>query len=651
MKKILFIVPPFNNNSNLQYITPPLGIIRVASLLDREAYEIKLMDFPLKIKQKEIPPGPDFYQRCALMILAEGFDIIAFTTLSSNYASVLNIARHVKLLNKELPIVLGGQHATLYASETLSRFDCIDYIIMGDGEVPFKLLADKLSGINKQIDFKDIPGLCFKHADGKVYLSRPYLLEDMQYLPPMNYDFINLTAYRDNSSSFTLLIESGRGCGHNCIICSCCYNINKTRLRSVDSIIEEIVSLKQKNEVDEFYLYDLFLYPESEIVKFCEKIRERNIVIRWFSRARIDALSPKLLETIYSAGCTKLLVNPESLKTNNGKTFRRNRIIDFPRCQEVLAYAGNIGIGTTVYLTLGYPDDSEEFVNQLMSLILEIATYRNVFISLRNVGILPGKNLPPGAEIVPGIFPFEGINFLGPDEILEEDRSLINEYPDLFSSYYYSGESYETNAYLARYFPEVATYFQLTFLLLCNKLQDGPLPIFKEMISSIPVEEERVTGKRGFAESFIRVVKRQFHDRPDCLEIIEYEKILYDLSRGNTVPSSLTKVNDGVFIKKFNFCIEEQIKYIREKRPLKTIHTEKSEYYLFVKKNYGIKINRIGLFLYSFLLSTLAHNRLDDVIRQVAGQVTDLPFATVKEKCEAIYPACIKENLIRALNF
>ena len=100
MKKILFIVPPFNNNSNLQYIAPPLGIIRVASFLDRETYEIKLMDFPLKIKQKEIPAGPDFYQRCALMILAEGIDIIAFTTLFSNYASVLNIARHVSSITK-----------------------------------------------------------------------------------------------------------------------------------------------------------------------------------------------------------------------------------------------------------------------------------------------------------------------------------------------------------------------------------------------------------------------------------------------------------------------------------------------------------------------------------------------------------------------
>lgn len=650
MKKILFVVPPFNNNKNLQYITPPLGIVRVASSLNREDYEIKLVDFPIKMKQNEIPLGPDFYQRCASMIVSEDFDIIAFTTLSLNFASVLNIAKHVKLLNKELPIVLGGQHATLYVNETLSRFECIDYIIRGDGEVPFKLLADKLTGINKQIAFKDIPGLCFKDAAEKVCISKPYLLEDMQDLPPINYDFINLTEYRDNSSTFTLLIESGRGCGHNCVICSCCYNINKTRLRSVDSVIEEIISLKQETEVDEFYLYDFFLYSESEIVRFCEKLREKDTRIRWFSRTRIDALSPKLLEAIYGAGCTKLLVNPENLKTNNGKTFRRNRIIDFPACQELIAYSGKIGIATTVYLTLGYPDDNEEFVNQLMSFILEIATYRNVFISLRNVGVLPGKKPPPGAESVLGMHSSTGVNFLGLDEILEEDRSLINVYPDLFSSYYYTSENYKTNTYVARYFPEVATYFRLTFLLLCDRLQDGPLPAFNEILSKMSVTEERVTGKRGFMELFVQAVKSQFHDSPDCLEIIEYEKILYDLSQGDTVPSSLIKVNEGVYIKKFNFCIEKQFKCIRERPPSKTIHTEKSEYYIFIKKGSGIKINRIGLFLYSFLLSTLACNRLDDVIRQVAGQVTELPFDVVKEKCEAVYSACVNENLIRVLN-
>ena len=55
-------------------------------------------------------------------------------------------ARRLKSLSPDISIVVGGQHASLFASEISDRYrDCIDGVIQGEAEAPLLTICRALA--------------------------------------------------------------------------------------------------------------------------------------------------------------------------------------------------------------------------------------------------------------------------------------------------------------------------------------------------------------------------------------------------------------------------------------------------------------------------------------------------------------------------
>ena len=122
----------------------------------------------------------------------------------------LLLARTLRKIDPEIEIVFGGNSASYWWRE-LAAYDCIDHIVLGDGEVP--LLALCQGDLNP-------PNCVTRDPDGTprrlplAYVQGAKNTEDIHY---SNFDEIFLS--KMDASAFSGWVAPGKGCGENCLYC------------------------------------------------------------------------------------------------------------------------------------------------------------------------------------------------------------------------------------------------------------------------------------------------------------------------------------------------------------------------------------------------------------------------------------------------
>ena len=71
-------------------------------------------------------------------------DVLGFTALGCNFVCTCKVASHVKAARPELPVLLGGPHATILSEEILQSFDCFDIVVRNEAEIQLPRLLDVL---------------------------------------------------------------------------------------------------------------------------------------------------------------------------------------------------------------------------------------------------------------------------------------------------------------------------------------------------------------------------------------------------------------------------------------------------------------------------------------------------------------------------
>ena len=126
----------------------PVGLLTIASYLRRNRKRIDVQVVDLHHEHRPVP---------------EAHVVGISTTSTLNYRGVLRLAAQAK--EADATVVLGGPHATQLAEQILrNRSDIVDYVIRGNGEVPFAGLLDVL----RQGDLHEIPSLSWKDRSGSV---------------------------------------------------------------------------------------------------------------------------------------------------------------------------------------------------------------------------------------------------------------------------------------------------------------------------------------------------------------------------------------------------------------------------------------------------------------------------------------------------
>ena len=122
----------------------------------------------------------------------------------------LLIARTLRKIDPSIRIVVGGNSASYWWRE-LNAFDCIDHIVLGDGELPLLALC--------QGD-PSPPNCVTRDPDGRprrlplAYVQGAKNTEDIYYS-----HFNELFLSQMDLHSFSGWVAPGKGCGENCLYC------------------------------------------------------------------------------------------------------------------------------------------------------------------------------------------------------------------------------------------------------------------------------------------------------------------------------------------------------------------------------------------------------------------------------------------------
>lgn len=341
------------NRSVYKFHSPPIGLMYLASYLEREfpGIELELMDM-------KISAGG----AAGVARRAAGFkpDIVGLGAMTVHAPELIATAEAVR---EKLPgalMIAGGPHATCFAGKLLSATTAFDAAVLGEGE---RALCNIVRAYENGGDIDSINAVATrKHLD---YSERD-IIENLDDLPFPAWEKIDITEYF-KYPSFTILgrrrymaLFTSRACPFHCIYC---HNIfgNRFRPRSPESVIAEIKTLIEKYGIRDFdILDDVFNLNRQRAADICRMIIDEglDIEIAFPNGLRSDLLDEEMISLLRRAGTTYISFAIETASPRLQKMIRKNLKLD--RAENAIRIANRMGILCNGFFMLGFPTETEE---------------------------------------------------------------------------------------------------------------------------------------------------------------------------------------------------------------------------------------------------------------------------------------------------
>ena len=408
-------------------VHPHLGLLSLAAAAEADGHEVQIYDPKRLIKFGKLRYDASLYEHVAAELLALRPQAVGFTTLGCSFLFALNVAALLKRREPDLPLLLGGPHATMLHRQILERFPQFDIVARHECDEIFAAVLDGL----EQRRFNLIPGMSWRVASGRSGLrfteGKPKV-EDLDTLPIASYDH-----YPVPELGLELLrIEAGRGCPFMCTFCSTAGFFQRSfRLKSAGRLVRELDILHERYGFRDFKLdHDMFTVNKRKVLEFCEAVTGRGY--RWRASARVDCVDAQLLTRMAQAGCVGLYFGIETGSARMQKICQKR--LDLSLVHPILELADQLGIETTASFITGYPEEQQQDQNDTLDM-LGACFRRSCLPQLHMLAPEPGT---PMFEQRGDELQYDGYG--GPynaELVGPEDQALVLRHPDIFQTYYH----------------------------------------------------------------------------------------------------------------------------------------------------------------------------------------------------------------------
>jgi hypothetical protein len=410
---------------NLQ---PHLGLISLIAALRGSGHEAELYDPKVALTKGDLSLGPGLYRAAAEQILAREPEVVGFTSLGCNFTCTLQIAAGVRRRRPDIPILLGGPHASIIDREILERHEQFDVIVRGEAEATIGGLFEALGGVRA---LETVDGLTYRR-NGRVARTQdagPIL--DLDTLPMPAYDAFPIEELQLSA----LDVDAGRGCPFHCAFCSTASFFGRRyRIKSAQRLVAELDTLAARYGIRDFNLtHDLFTVNKQSVRAFCAAVAERGY--GWNCSARMDCVDDALLKEMREAGCNAIYYGVET------GSQRLQRVVDkrldltlyHPRVRSSLA----LGFKTTVSFITGFPAETPADRDETLELIRESVADHPSGLQVQLHLLVPEPGTALHAQHAPSLA-YDGhvsdFNF----PLLEpEDPAIIASDPEVFACHHY----------------------------------------------------------------------------------------------------------------------------------------------------------------------------------------------------------------------
>ena len=370
---ILLINPPWltkdgNIWHGIRSTWPPLGLLYVAAYAEARGRSVHVMD--VNAEKLHFADIERFIQEHQPRY-------VGFTAVTAQIINTRRIAEITKRVSPHSKVVVGGIHATALPDEVL-RDPNIDFVIRGEGELPFFALVDEQPPAS-------IGGLSYRGGNSLQPIQHNPLAEpiqDLDALPTPAYHLIHFALYEPAVGAYLRLpainMTMTRGCPGKCTFCNSAETALRTR--SPGHVVDEIHTLQRRYGIKEVNFYDdTFTIYKQEVAQMCDLIVERRIDLTWSCFARTDCVSPPLLQKMRAAGCHQILFGLESADPEILRNIRKP--IDIQQTRRAVRMVQDAGIAVRAAFMFGNPGETVETMRRT----IDFAKDLNPDIALFNI--------------------------------------------------------------------------------------------------------------------------------------------------------------------------------------------------------------------------------------------------------------------------
>jgi anaerobic magnesium-protoporphyrin IX monomethyl ester cyclase len=358
---------------------PPLSLSYLASVLDQEGIEVKILDFlvtqyhPKKLRRELEEYRPQ---------------LVGATCVTLNYPIARRMLKVCKAFDPHIVTVIGGPHVTFAPEETLLQSPWIDAIVIGEGE---RTLVELVRAVEEDKDIHHVPGIAFADGGAVVKTSPQARIENLDQLPLPARELLPMARYRALGTPCTVI--TSRGCPFSCIFCSGCRMFGpKVRFRSPGLVVDEIEKLQRDFGLAKINIVDdTFTLNHHHARAVCEEMLRRNLKIKWSAFARVDKISEDLAQLMNRSGCEWILFGVESADEEILKTIRKG--ITPEEVRRGVKIATEAGINVFNSFIFGLPGESRDTAHKSLAFGDELYHQYGAKYGFHMLSPLPGTEI------------------------------------------------------------------------------------------------------------------------------------------------------------------------------------------------------------------------------------------------------------------
>ena len=385
MKIILIRPPSAIGIVGKRFVQYPINLGYLAAVLKKNNFDVEIWDYEVEDFNREI---------IVKRFLGSRPQVIGITSMTPNVNYAHDIAAIARQVLGKVFMVIGGPHASAIPRQTLEEFPYFDAAVIGEGEVTFKKLCQRIR------DKKDINGLSgiVHRQNGKIVSeNRREFIQDLDSLPFPARHLFNFENYRHSNSSPGIFksrlrpmqIFTSRGCFGKCIFCAACKIFgDSARLRSAANVTAEIEDCISKYKINHFTVDDdTFCLESSRLESICSKFSEYKIT--WDCDTRVDLVNREKIFMMAKAGCLKIAFGVESGSERILELTNKNISLD--KVRDAFRWSKEAGIIRQAFMMIGsHPSETVEDLNKSLRLLEEI---RPEFVTFSLAVPYPGTHL------------------------------------------------------------------------------------------------------------------------------------------------------------------------------------------------------------------------------------------------------------------
>ncbi len=407
VKRILFIAPPDGDKSMFDYATgkrgrywnyPAYGAGVIASYLRKDGIEVSILNLNNKVLQKcwNSRSQEEFdFDRVWKETLKEELeqykpDMVGVTCMfTQTHTATVEVCKEVKLLMPDIPLSLGGVHITNsfinweQSKSILNDFFVVDLFFLYEAELAFQHF---IRVVNKKELTNELFQVYFNTSSQKMHLTERRFPkdDDLNIIPAYDLMDIEDLTVHGVIGSFSCLKEkeprcatvlSNRGCRAQCTFCSVRnFNGRGVRVKSVQTVIDELLVLKNEYKVDHImWLDDDLLFNHNRAIELFNEMIRQDVGITWDCTNGVIAASctDEIIAAATESGCIGINIGMESGNPEILKIIKKpGKVANFLRAAEVVKKFKQIN--ARVFLMTGFPNETYRMILDTFNVALEM---------------------------------------------------------------------------------------------------------------------------------------------------------------------------------------------------------------------------------------------------------------------------------------